>query len=143
MSDQENSTFSGWRKCSGWRRNIPAWIWYDISLTKPRPYVGWETDDKGNPWFVMMEHTRRGDDFEVESREIAVKWDGEATGLFYQRDWTRSSLLFCSEGELYWSGWWFQFRCDAEKFLDIYGGIGSWQDDYEEKAAEMRKRSEQ
>lgn len=134
----DNSTFSGWRKCSGWRRYIASWIFTDFQLARPRPFIGWELNSEGDPWFVMMEHVRSRNG--RQSFGIAKDWDDDAQGLFYYRDWTSSATPFAGDGDLYWSGWWFQFHEDAKRFLNIYGGIGSWEADFKEKEAAMLHR---
>ena len=117
-SNNDNNTLTGWQKDSGWRRYIPSWIWNEIQITDPRPFIGWELNDEGMPWFVMKEFVRGVG--AIESMGIVKAWDDSATGLFHQRDWTSSGTPFVTEGETYWSGWWFQFREDAEKFLELH-----------------------
>ena len=143
---RNKDSFTNWINDSGYRRYIPSWIWHQIKLTKPN-FLGWETDEDGNPWFVMIEHLHKSDEDEIESKELRIKYDRFSSGLFYQRDWSSSGLPFIHENDLYWSGWWFQFKNDAERFYKFCKekrykeSTSSWEEDYKEKEAEMRKRN--
>lgn len=87
-----------------------------------------------------MEYTRGPEDSDIESREICLPFDNVAQGLFYQRDWTSNGIPFVREETYYLSGWWYQFREDAEKLQSTFGGIGSWQEDFKERQKELQNK---
>ncbi len=122
----------GWN----WRAALPSWIFNRMAI---RGFPeNWDRcgADLSNPIpFVMFEHF--GTD---RSRKIATKWDDEATGLFYYRDWTSSGMPFVAAGDKYWSGFWFEKRCEAELFHKKHGGIANWQEDFEQKRKDMNDR---
>lgn len=98
--------------------------WHRLSLDK---YPGWELESDDCPAFIKLTHVRG--EGEVESRELADKWDDEARVHFYQRDWTEDGIPFVHKGETYWSGWWFETIEERDRFLawipvDIYAGPG-------------------
>jgi hypothetical protein len=78
--------------------------------------------------FVMLELTKG----KFASSYLASEFENMATGDFYYRDWTKSTLPFVDEGEVYWSGFSFQYLADGKKFLDTFPvkGKGNWMDDY-------------
>lgn len=90
-----------------WRAALPSWVWHGMSL-----------DGSTEGWlFIKLSHT--GSD---TSRKIASEWDDVATGLFYYRDWTDSTLPFVAKGETYRSGFWFEKPVDALAFHRKFGG---------------------
>lgn len=115
----------------GWRAQLPSWVWHQISIDR---YPGWDRVGDAPP-FVMLEHTDS-----AESREMAVNWDYEATGLYYYRDWTGGGSPFVAPGEMYWSGFWFEKIEDAIAFHKTNGGTASWQPDFDEKQKAMQDR---
>lgn len=138
-----SSNFSEWSKKSGWRRKLPFDIWNFIGLTEHHQYVGWDTIEHNSPPFIMLEHIRGSNKDDIESTRMAEKFDDICGGLFYQRHWSSSGIPICREGECYWSGWWFQFKDDAEKFKELFGGLGSWEPGFEEWQERcIKKRSE-
>lgn len=141
MTERNSKNFTQWRNDSGWRRSLSSWIWHTISLNKP-PYLGWEIGADDMPHFIMLEHVRGPEGSDVESHEMRIAFDDVSQGLFYNRDWTKYGSPFVAPGETYWSGWWFQFKEDAEKFQESYGGVGSWQDGYKEWETKCREKRE-
>jgi len=112
----------------GWRRYLLSWIRMSIELDG---YLGWDVDADGFPWYVHLEHVR-DKERDVESTTIRNAFDDISAGLFGSRDFTSSGLPFVDSQDLYWSGWWFQFKEDAVLFQKTYGGYGTWQDEFKE-----------
>jgi hypothetical protein len=104
----------------GWRRRMLSWNHTSHSL---QGYPGWEVEsyangrpDRPRPAWCKLEHVRRqGQD--VESHVICAAWDDIAEADFYQRDWTDSGIPFCSDKEVYSSGWWFATIADRDRFV--------------------------
>ena len=111
---------------SDWNNNLGSSDFYEIQANG---YIGWDKINGKEPYFVMLETIKNKD---KSSHEIAVNFDDISHGNFHWRDWTKSSLPFVDEGEIYWSGFTFQFTEDAKKFVELYGSKGNWMDDYEE-----------
>jgi len=111
---------------SDWNKNLGSSDFYEIQFNG---YVGWDKIIGKEPYFVMLEIIKGKD---KASQDVAVEFDDISDGNFHWRDWTRSSLPFVDEGEIYWSGFTFQFAEDAKNFVELYGGKGNWMDDYEE-----------
>jgi hypothetical protein len=101
----------------GWRRKVPLWLWHMISSDC---YLGWQVDKENNPAWIKLTHKQEES---LESEDIARTFDDKVTGLFYYRDFTSSGLPSCSKGEVYWSGWWFQFKEDYDLFLKEYKSL--------------------
>lgn len=110
------------RDNAGWRRKLLMWHWHDVSLAG---YPGWDLEgpkpelqpgerDRRNPPFVKLTHVHgKG----RSSSDLANAWDNIAVGRFYQRDWTESGIPFVNDGETYWSGWWFEYAADRDRFV--------------------------
>ena len=111
---------------NGWIKNISSDDFYSIHFNN---YLGWDKINDKTPYYVLLE-TIKGKD--KSSHKIGVEFDDISHGNFYWRDWTQSSLPFIDSGEVYWSGFSFQFVEDAKKFVELYGGKGNWMNDYEE-----------
>lgn len=121
-----------------WKRAIPSWDWHDLALAQP-PFPGWELDDEGgSPWFVLHELVRG----ETESRTMAIEFDDISEGAFYYRDWTSSGIPFLNDGEVYWSGFWFQLKTDAIAFQEKFGGVGTWQENFAEFQKQCNEKGE-
>jgi len=112
---------------SDWNKNLYSWDFYKIQADG---FTGWDrlNNDK-DIYLVVLEIIK---DKEKSSQDIGVEFDDISHGNFHWRDWTKSSLPFVDEGEIYWSGFNFQFAEDAKRFVELYGGNGNWMDDYEE-----------
>lgn len=107
------------REKFGAKQKVLTWDWYKIALDG---YPGWDlvNSAKGlHPPFVLLERHGRID---KTSTDIDREFDDIATGRFYSRDWTSDGIPFVNKGEVYHSGWWFQKREDAVRFVQIYGG---------------------
>lgn len=121
-----------------WRAALPCWIFNALTVRSLRYRHSFEDDwdlEDGVPPFVMVEV--KGS---LTSLRLASEFDDVATGLFYYRDWTRSSLPFVrDDDETYWCGFWFQRRLDAEWFHRQHGGAASWTLDYAQKRDAMRR----
>ena len=111
---------------NGWIKNLSSSDFYSIQFNN---YLGWDKINDKTPYFVLLETIK---DKDRSSHEIGVEFDDISHGNFYWRDWTQSSLPFVDDGEIYWSGFSFQFVEDAKKFVELYGGKGNWMNDYEE-----------
>jgi hypothetical protein len=98
---------------SDWCQKVWMWDWHTLQLTG---YPNWEIEPNTHrPAFTKLCHKRgKG---EIESHNLCIKWDDIATVKFYQRDWTEDSLPIVNEGEIYWSGWWFQTVAERDRFL--------------------------
>lgn len=106
----------------GWRRKLLTWHWHEVSFAR---YPGWDLEgprpdlqpgerDRRNPPFVKLTHVHgKG----RSSSELAIAWDDIAVGRFYTRDWTKSGIPFVRDGETYWSGWWFEYAADRDRFM--------------------------
>jgi len=111
---------------NGWIKNLSSDDYYEIQYNN---YLGWDKINDKTPYYVLLE-TIKGKD--KSSQDIGVEFDDISHGNFYWRDFTKSSLPFVDDGEIYWSGFSFQFAEDAKKFVELYGGKGNWMDDFEE-----------
>lgn len=111
---------------NGWIKNLSSEDFYTIQYHE---YLGWDKINEKTTYYVLLEVVKGND---KSSRDIGVEFDDISHGNFYWRDWTRSSLPFVDDGEIYWSGFSFQFSEDAKKFVELYGGKGNWMEDYEE-----------
>jgi len=111
---------------SDWNKSLGSSDFYDIQFNG---YIGWDKIDNKEPYFVMLEIIKNKD---KSSHEMAVEFDDISHGNFYWRDWTESSLPFVDDGDIYWSGFTFQFAEDAKRFVELYGGKGNWMDNFEE-----------
>lgn len=109
-----------------WNRMIPSWDFNSLSI---KGYPGWEMTARDKPFFVMQEITKGAG---KSSRQMAIEFDDIANGNFYYRDWTADALPFVEDGETHWTGFWFQNERDARKFVQLFGGNGSWQPDHDE-----------
>lgn len=107
--DSENK----WKENWDWKKMIPSWEWHKISFNY---YPEWELVDK-NPSFVKLA-IKKGTD--RSSRDIAIEWDDISEGLFYYRDWTEDTFPIVHDKEIYWSGFWFQYKEDALFFCKLY-----------------------
>jgi hypothetical protein len=120
-----------------WRAALPMWVFHRLQAAGLTSEPDWDDDGVSlSPPFVMI-----GSDGGERSRRAATELDDVATGLFYYRDWTNSGTPCVAEGELYFSGFWFQRMADAEAFHKKWGGIASWELDFNEKErkiSEMR-----
>ncbi len=114
-----------------WRAALPSWVWHSVALAG---YPDWDRVGDAPP-FVMLKHSESD-----ASRKAATKFDDDAIGLFYYRDWTSSGIPFLSSGEMYWSGFWFQKMSDALAFHAEHGGAASWEPDFETKRRAMNAR---
>ena len=78
------------------------------------------------------------------SHPLMVMTDNSIVGRFYSRDYTSSGLPFVNEDEVYWSGYWFEFRHDAEFFMKFiaadYKPVGVWEPNYQEEIKLRNKR---
>lgn len=119
---------------NGWNKNITSNEYYDIAQNK---YFSWDTLENREPYFVMLE-IKQGDN--KSSRDIAVLFDDISIQNFYYRDWTKNGMPYINDGEVYWSGFWFQFQYDAKKFVELYGGKGSWEEGYKEFCKQCNDR---
>jgi hypothetical protein len=108
----------------------PMWAWHKLAV---HGYPGWDVVGDAPP-FILLEYVHEQT---LESDEMAQSFDSAATGLFYYRDWTKDNLPWCNAGEVYWSGFWFQRMGDALAFQASYGGIGSWESDFEFQRGKM------
>ncbi len=106
---------------NGWNRLVPSSVFNWLSVEKER---GREKE----MCFVMLRHVRGQ---EKESSEIAHEVDDLASGLFYYRDWTSTNIPIVPEGQVYYSGWWFQFPDEGRRFVHFYGGNGSWMENHD------------
>ena len=97
----------------GWKWKYPMVEWHRLSIEH---YPGWEIEDEDVPAFVKLTHTRGSGN--VESHDLAVAWDDVSKAHFYQRDWTDDGIPFVNEGDIYWSGWWFQTIEERDRFLE-------------------------
>lgn len=111
---------------SDWNKNLHGWNFYEIQANG---YIGWDKINDKVPYYVLLE-TVKGRD--KSSHDIAIQFDDISHGNFHWRDFTKSSLPFVDDGEIYWSGFTFQFAEDAKKFVEMYGGKGNWTEDFEE-----------
>lgn len=105
---------------NGWNYKLLTWNWHSHALDG---YPGWELeaqDGHSAPAFVKLEHRRGKTGSAVESHVICSEWDDIAERDFYQRDWTSDGIPFCSEGETYWSGWWFATMAERDRFVAWY-----------------------
>lgn len=100
---------------AGWLHKLLSWNWNSHAMDG---YPWWEIANDGCPAFVKLSHKRGDSGAEVESLEMCRAWDNLAAGDFYQRDWTDDGIPFCREGEVYWSGWWFETIAERNRFLD-------------------------
>lgn len=99
-----------------WLKMIPSWDWHKLVLAG---WPGWVVDNAlGEPNFATLEIVKGTD---KSSRDIAIEWDDLSEGQFYYRDYTKSSLPFIDEGEMYKSIFCFQYLRDAVKFCEVYG----------------------
>jgi len=99
---------------SDWNKNLGSNDFYEIQFNG---YIGWDKIDNKEPYFVMLEIIKNID---KSSHKIGVDFDDISHGNFHWRDWTKSSLPFVDEGEIYWAGFTFQFAEDAKKFVELY-----------------------
>jgi len=106
-------------------KNLSSEDYYKIHFNN---YIGWDKIN-GNPYCVILEIIKSKD---KSSQDIGVEFDDISHGNFYWRDFTKSRLPFVDDGDIYWSGFSFQFAEDAKNFVELYGGKGNWMDDYEE-----------
>lgn len=128
---------------ASWKRKI--WNTDFLDYDNPPTFLrkDWDNlivDEKTQPEaiFVMFELTGV-----KTSHEMAVWTDDNIFGLFLYRDWTKSSLPFVDENEVYWSGFTFQKLEDAKFFAEKFNGIGNWMKEYKEFEKECsRKRNE-
>jgi len=111
---------------NGWIKNLSSDVYYKIQFNN---YLGWDKINDKTPYYVLLE-TIKGKD--KSSHDIGVEYDDISHGNFYWRDFTKSSLPFVDDGEIYWSSFSFQFAEDAKKFVELYDGKGNWMDDFEE-----------
>lgn len=103
---------------AGWKRQMLSWNFNHHGMDG---YPGWEHEgmeyDRPVPAFVKLTHVRGKSGSAVESHDLANAWDDIAEVDFYQRDWTDDGIPFCSEGEVYWSGWWFATIAERDRFV--------------------------
>ena len=111
---------------NGWIKNLSSDVYYKIQFNN---YLGWDKINDKTPYYVLLE-TIKGKD--KSSHDIGVEYDDISHGNFYWRDFTKSSLPFVDDGEIYWSSFSFQFAEDAKKFVELYDGKRNWMDDFEE-----------
>jgi len=122
-------TYHQWTN-GGWERMLFQNAFIKLSLDG---YPGWEVDDNGSPWFVMFELIYLVEEGKhCRSRAMAIEFDDVARGIFYYRDWTSSGIPFLRKNETYWSGFWFQYKDDAVRFQETFGGFGTWMEGYKE-----------
>ena len=114
-----------------WKRKIPSHEFNILSINHYADW-GWATECP----FVMMECVSG----KVDSRPMAVKFDDIATEQFYYRDWTKSGIPVCNDGEIYWSGFWFESMDDAVAFKNEFGGVGTWETGYQEFSDECNRK---
>jgi hypothetical protein len=78
------------------------------------------------------------------SHPLMVETDDKIVGRFYSRDYTSSGLPFVDDNEIYWSGYWFEFRHDAEFFMKSiaadYKPVGVWEPNYPEEINTRNKK---
>ena len=97
-----------------WCHYIPLKIWTDIQFSK---YPEWELTKEETPSFIQCDlYYGLG----IGSSDIAQEWDNVCHGSFYYRDWTISGSPVLSHGELYRTGFWFQYQDDADRFWVKY-----------------------
>jgi hypothetical protein len=92
---------------SDWNKKLLMCDFYDVQF---KGYPNWNKLDRDNPYYVVRESIHKVD---KSSHELDVEFDDIAKGQFYSRDWTKSGIPFIDEGEIYWSGFWFQYKDDA------------------------------
>lgn len=122
-----------------WNRKI--WSPAPFSFEDGKMTIPYDWDRIEGKWepehisltFEMIKGTN--DSFEI------AKWvDDNIVGWFTYRDWTKSSLPFVDEGEVYWSGFTFQKLGDAKKVFDQFGGCGNWRKEYKEFIETINKK---
>jgi len=99
-----------------WKLLLPSQTYYKLELDG---WPGWEKCSLDCVSTVSFSIKKGTDD---SSKDIAVRWDDMGRGQFWYRDYTESGLPFAEDGEEYNSRFWFQFRDDAEKFHQTFGG---------------------
>lgn len=105
---------------AGWSHRMLMWNWHQHAMDG---YLGWEIENPTeaskydrHPAFVKLTHVHGKK--EVESHVLAAAWDDVATVDFYQRDWTDDGLPTVSNGDTYWSGWWFATVAERDRFVE-------------------------
>lgn len=112
---------------AGWRRKMLSWNFTSHSLDD---YPGWEHEDvsrpdRPKPAYVRLAHTRGPSGSAVESTTLCQGWDDIAEADFYQRDHTSDGIPWCSEGEVYWSSWWFAKIAERDRFVAWVRSLGA------------------
>ena len=97
---------------AGWRHRLLAWNFNGHAIDG---YPEWEIESEKSPAFKRLTHIRGA--LGGESNDLANAWDDLADVDFYQRDWTSDGIPFVSEGETYWSGWWFATVAERDRFV--------------------------
>lgn len=104
----------------GWKHKLLSWNFTSLSLNG---YEDWQIENpreenkyQRHPAFVKLTH-KRVEGADVESNVLCNAWDDIAHVDFYQRDWTDDGIPFCNDGEIYWSGWWFETIAERDRFV--------------------------
>jgi hypothetical protein len=115
-----------------WRTMISGvlfqYLWMDN-------FPGWDRLDEDNPdsYPRVVLST-------VCGRDLAVEFDYICKGMFHYADLLivgNEGSPFVRDGDRYVSRFHFQFKSDAELFHDRFGGVASWEPDYESRTSEL------
>ena len=80
---------------SDWNKNLYTSDFYKIQFNG---YLGWDKFNDDEIYYVILEIVK---DLDKSSHKIAVEFDDILHGNFYWRDFTKSSLPFVDDGEIY------------------------------------------